>query len=120
MFATVDALLAAGAGVRVHDPMYTDQELSLLGLMPYSFGSEVDVAVVQADHAAYRRLKQGDLPGIKAMIDGRGIVEPRNFQGVTIIYIGRPSCNESVYGGGHYSEPPESAERRQQSGSGSV
>ena len=120
VFATVDALLAAGAGVSVHDPMYTDQELRLLGLMPHSFGSEVDVAVVQADHAAYRYLKRNALPGLKVLIDGRGIVEPRNFEGVTIVCIGRPSYHRYAYGGGHNSEQPESGETGSHPGCGSL
>ena len=58
VFPTVRALVAAGAVVAVHDPMYTDEELEALGFRPFALGTEVDVAVLQADHAAYRDLRE--------------------------------------------------------------
>ena len=63
VFATVDALRAAGAVVSVHDPMYSPEELSGFGWGVYELGRPVDVVIVQADHAEYRSLSIRGLPG---------------------------------------------------------
>jgi hypothetical protein len=51
----------------VHDPLYTDEELQQLGFTPYTLGSPVDAAVLQADHAEYAQL---DVPGARVIVDG--------------------------------------------------
>lgn len=91
VFPLVDALRARGAEVSVHDPMYTDAELERFGWAPYHLGDEVDAAVLQADHAAYRDLSAGDLPGLKAFVDGRRVTDPDRFEGVPHRVIGQPS-----------------------------
>ena len=73
VFATVDALLARGANVTVHDPLYSDDELTRLGFAPATLGDPVDAVIVQADHAEYRDLGPADLPGARVFIDGRRI-----------------------------------------------
>lgn len=88
VFATVDALRAAGANVLVHDPMYSDEELAKFGWDAYHLGEEVDAAIVQADHAEYRQITANDLPGIKVLFDGRRITDPANWEGVTRMVIG--------------------------------
>ncbi|HWU45195.1 MAG TPA: nucleotide sugar dehydrogenase [Humibacter sp.] len=90
VFATVEALKLRGAEVTVQDPLYTDDELMSLGFTPYPAGSSVDAAVIQADHAEYRSLTSGDLPGIRVIIDGRSISSPENWDGVTYRVIGKP------------------------------
>jgi nucleotide sugar dehydrogenase len=89
VFPTVRALAAAGASVGVHDPMYTDQELTALGFTPHRLGSPVDVAIVQADHAEYRSLGGDDLPGVRVIVDGRAVLDAEKFPGVDIRVIGR-------------------------------
>lgn len=89
VFATVDALRAAGADVLVHDPMYTDDELAGFGWTPYHLGTPADVALVQADHAEYRSLAAADLPGVRVIIDGRAILDRARFDGVDVHVIGR-------------------------------
>ncbi|MEO7124589.1 MAG: nucleotide sugar dehydrogenase [Nakamurella sp.] len=89
VFATVDALKAAGAQVLVHDPMYTDDELTHFGWTPYHLGEPVNVAVLQADHAEYRSLSAADLPGVSVIVDGRAILDPSAFPDVDIRVIGR-------------------------------
>jgi nucleotide sugar dehydrogenase len=89
VFATVDALLEAGAQVVVHDPMYTDDELAHFGWAPYHLGEPVNVAIVQADHAEYRSLTAADLPGATMIVDGRAILDAASFPGVDIRVIGR-------------------------------
>jgi len=89
VFAAVEALKARGAVPVVHDPMYTDEELTRLGFVPYHLGEPADAAVVQADHAEYRGLGPADLPGLKAFIDGRHISAAENWPGVQYRLIGK-------------------------------
>jgi nucleotide sugar dehydrogenase len=89
VFPTVTALTAAGAAVSVHDPMYTDDELTALGFTPHRLGTPVEVAIVQADHAEYRSLAGGDLPGVTVIVDGRAVLDAGKFPGVDIRVIGR-------------------------------
>jgi nucleotide sugar dehydrogenase len=83
VFPTVGALESRGARVSVHDPLYSDAELSALGLTPYQAGDGVDAAVVQTDHAAYADLRPADLPGIRVLVDGRRATSPHDWPGVT-------------------------------------
>lgn len=80
---TVAALRARGAQVAVHDPMFTDEELMGQGFTPFHYGEPADAAVVQADHPEYRTLRSEQLPGIKALVDGRNVTEAENWPGVT-------------------------------------
>jgi nucleotide sugar dehydrogenase len=88
VFPLVDALRARGAEVLVHDPMYDDAEIERFGWAPYHLGDPVDAAVVQADHREYAGLGAGDLPGVRAVVDGRGITDPAAFEGVPHRVIG--------------------------------
>ena len=89
VFPLVEALRARGAEVSVHDPMFSDEEIERFGWAPYHLGDEVDAAVVQADHAEYRDLSAGDLPGVRAVVDGRRVTDPGRFEGVPHRVIGR-------------------------------
>lgn len=75
VFDVIQALQAAGATALVHDPLYSDEELRTLDLTPYEPGQPVDGAIVQADHGDYRGLSPADLPGITAIVDGRGVLD---------------------------------------------
>ncbi|USQ81839.1 nucleotide sugar dehydrogenase [Ornithinimicrobium faecis] len=93
VFGTVDALRERGAQVLVHDPMFSDEELTALGWEPYHWtpgqpGEPVDVAIVQADHPQYAELAPADLPGLKLLLDGRRITDPAAFTGVPRLTIG--------------------------------
>lgn len=88
VFPTVAALESRGAQVWVHDPLYSDDELKALNLMPYQKGDEVDAAIVQTDHAAYMKLRASDLPGIRALVDGRRVTSPDDWPGVTHRTVG--------------------------------
>jgi nucleotide sugar dehydrogenase len=87
VFPTVEALRARGAVPYVSDPMYTAEELAELGLPPHR-GEVVTAAIVQADHAAYRDLGADDLPGVKALVDGRRVTDPARWRGVERVVIG--------------------------------
>lgn len=88
IFPTVTALKAAGANVLVHDPMYTDEEITGYGFTPFSIGSKVEGLILQADHSEYKELTSASFPGVKAVIDGRRTMNPSNFPGVDFRVIG--------------------------------
>ncbi len=89
-FALRDALAGRGATVLATDPMFSDDELRGHGFTPWDGASEVDAAIVQADHAQYATLTAADLPGLTAIVDGRGILDAANFAGIPLRRIGRP------------------------------
>ena len=89
VFATVDALTSRGATVLVHDPLYTDDELSRLGFAPYHLGEEVDAVVVQADHDEYRELTPADVPGAAVFADGRRVSSAEKWPGAIYRVIGK-------------------------------
>lgn len=88
----VAELQARGAVPVVEDPLYTDDELRAFGLTPHHLGEPVDAVVVQADHVEYRTLTPADLPGVRAVVDGRAIVSdftPFTARGVSWSVLGR-------------------------------
>jgi len=89
-FGLHDALLARGAAPVAADPLYEDDELRAIGFTPWD-GAGVDAVVLQADHAGYRTLTPTDLPGTRAVVDGRGVLDPAPFAaaGVPLARIGR-------------------------------
>ncbi len=87
VFATVEALRARGATPVVHDPLFEPGELAALGLEPYA-GGRVDAAVLQADHAEYRGFAPADLPGVRTVLDGRGVLDPARWPEVTVVRLG--------------------------------
>jgi hypothetical protein len=89
VFGAVAALTQRGAVPVVHDPLYTDDELTRLGFTPYHLGEPADAAVVQADHAEYRDLTPADLPGITSFIDGRRVSNADAWPGVAYRVIGK-------------------------------
>jgi nucleotide sugar dehydrogenase len=91
VFPTVSALEKSGAKVLVHDPMYTDEEITSLGFTPYKIGQSVDGVILQADHAEYKKLTSSDFPGVKALVDGRRSLASDNFKGVAFRVIGAPA-----------------------------
>jgi nucleotide sugar dehydrogenase len=98
VFPTVAALRAENALVKVHDPMYTDDELRALGFEPYRLGAEVDLAILQADHAEYYDLSSQDLPGVRVVVDGRRVIDAVRFPDATVIVVGKGSqSNQSRF-----------------------
>jgi len=88
VFPTVQALRQRGADVRVHDPLYTDDELRALGLEPFTIGEAADVAVLQTDHADYRTLSPAQIPGVKLLVDGRAASDAALWAGTPRIVVG--------------------------------
>lgn len=93
VFATVEALRAAGADVAVHDPMFSDDELREFGWQPYHVGEDATAAIVQADHPEYRSLTPADIPGIKVLFDGRRVTDPQLWRGTPRLVIGQPALD---------------------------
>ncbi|TDC95503.1 nucleotide sugar dehydrogenase [Saccharopolyspora aridisoli] len=91
VFDAVAALRAHGAEALVHDPLYTPNELEGLGFASYQPGDPVDCAVVQADHDEYRTWSAADLPGVRTVLDGRGVLDPSLWPGVDLLVLGRES-----------------------------
>ncbi|WP_396656710.1 nucleotide sugar dehydrogenase [Microbacterium sp.] len=88
VFPTVAALESRGASVRVHDPLYSDDELRELGFEPYALGGAADLAVLQTDHAGYRALAPADLPGVRLLVDGRNATDADVWTGTPRIVVG--------------------------------
>ncbi len=88
VFATVEALRRRGAVALVHDPLFAAGELAGLGLEPYGAGRPVDAAVLQADHAEYRDFGPADLPGVRVLLDGRGVLDAARWPGVSVVRLG--------------------------------
>lgn len=95
----VKELTQRGAIAVVEDPLYTDAELEQVGLVPYHFGESVDAAIVQADHQEYRALSPEQLPGMRAIVDGRDVVsdiDSFTSAGVAWSVLGRRSSKGLV------------------------
>ena len=92
VFATVRELRRHGAVPIVHDPLYTAAELARLGLLPYCLGEPCDAAILHTDHSMYAVLTPADLPGIRALVDGRAITDPALWTAVPrkVLGIGTP------------------------------
>lgn len=88
VFPTAAALRERGARVLVHDPLYTDEELRDHGLEPYHLGEPADLAIVQTDHADYRTIGAAELPGLRLIVDGRNVTDPRRWTGIPRIVLG--------------------------------
>ncbi|MBV9817433.1 MAG: nucleotide sugar dehydrogenase [Solirubrobacterales bacterium] len=90
-FAVRRELERRGSLAVASDPLYGAEELRSLGFTPWG-GESVDAAIVQADHSSYARLDSSDLPGVRALVDGRGVLDPAVWvaAGVAFRRIGRP------------------------------
>ncbi len=88
VFPMTAALAAAGAVPLAHDPLYSAEEVAALGLTPYQLGEPVDAAIVHTDHAQYRELAASELPGVRALVDGRAITNPELWAGVARVVHG--------------------------------
>ncbi|MCW3040112.1 MAG: nucleotide sugar dehydrogenase [Solirubrobacterales bacterium] len=91
-FGVRDELLARGLVPVAADPLYDAAELSALGFEPWTPGSPVDAAILQADHVQYAALGPQDTPGARVVVDGRGVLDATAFAaaGVPVRRIGRP------------------------------
>jgi UDP-N-acetyl-D-glucosamine dehydrogenase len=88
-FALQRGLEGRGAPPVASDPLYAPEELASLGFTAWD-GTDVDAVIIQADHSEYARPRPEDVPGARAVIDGRGILEasPWNAAGIPVRRIG--------------------------------
>ena len=94
VFPVIERLQILGAHVTVHDPLFSDDELANMGFTPFHRGESADVVVVQADHAEYTQWSPQDVPGATLLVDGRGTIEPQNWEPlVQVLRIGKPSAD---------------------------
>jgi UDP-N-acetyl-D-glucosamine dehydrogenase len=90
VFDLVAELTTRGAIVSVHDPLYTDEELTALGFSPHHLGDSADAAVVHTDHAAYADLARSDLPAVRTVLDGRNMLAEMGGD-VVVTTLGKPA-----------------------------
>ncbi len=85
-----DELLASGARVYGHDPYFDADHLRASGFEPWSFEAptEVQAAVVQAGHEAYRTMDPGAIPGLRLLVDGRNALDAAPFEAAGVAYVG--------------------------------
>jgi nucleotide sugar dehydrogenase len=95
VFDLVAGLRAAGAAVFVHDPLYTDEELSHYGFEAFHLGEAADGAIIQTDHKAYAELQRVDIAGVQAIVDGRNILNQEIKNAIPVLTIGAP-CPSSM------------------------
>lgn len=95
VFAIVAALEAAGARPLVHDPLFTDDELSRMGFTAYHRGDPAECVVVHTDHAEYTQWTASDVPRVQAIADGRNLMDAQNWSGVRFVSLGRPAATPS-------------------------
>lgn len=90
-FGLRDELTARGARPLATDPLYSAGEIAAAGFAPWD-GGPVDGAVLQADHLDYAALAPEQLPGARAVVDGRGRLDRAALEaaGVHVLGIGRP------------------------------
>lgn len=73
--------------ITVSDPLFTDEELQSIGLIPSKSKEAVRGAILHTDHEEYRGLNSSDFPHMEFIIDGRGFLEAKNFEDIRFIPI---------------------------------
>jgi nucleotide sugar dehydrogenase len=88
VYDVVDSLKSRGSIALVQDPIYSDEELGLLGFEVYKLGQPIDGVIVQTNHAEYRDLTANDFPGARAVVDGRRILTEKVSDQIKTLVIG--------------------------------
>ena len=91
VFEIVETLKKHKANVFVQDPMFSSDEIIQLGFNPYQIGEPADAIIVQADHKEYKNITFKNFPGLKTILDGRGITNPANWSEVKYHLLGSTS-----------------------------
>jgi nucleotide sugar dehydrogenase len=90
-FAVVDLLDRAGARVMIHDPLFTADELRAMEATVVDLDSEdalaAEAVVVQAWHREFRELDWRRFRHLRAVLDGRGSVDPARVAEAGAAYI---------------------------------
>jgi UDP-N-acetyl-D-mannosaminuronate dehydrogenase len=88
VFPLVALLKGRGAYVRVHDPLFSADELATLGLDAYRRGEPVEAVVLQADHDEYGSWTVADCPGCRIVVDGRNVLRAEAWLPAQVIGVG--------------------------------
>lgn len=91
VFEIVETLIKHKANVFVQDPLFSSDEIIQLGFNPYQIGEPADAIIVQADHKEYKDITFKNFPGLKTILDGRGITNPANWSDVKYHLLGNAS-----------------------------
>jgi nucleotide sugar dehydrogenase len=75
-----------GGVPKVHDPLYSHQELMNLGLTPAQGLGEADALILQTNHKEYLYLRAEDLPKAEVFLDGRNFA-PEGIRNSSLKYI---------------------------------
>ena len=72
----------------MHDPLFSAAGAgrSRAGAVPRRV-APVDAAVLQADHAEYRTWTPEQLPGVRAIFDGRNLLDPTQWPEVSLVSL---------------------------------
>lgn len=83
-----DELEGRGAKVKLHDPLYDDEEVRSHGFEPGEVDGEV--LILSTAHEPFRHLNFEDLAqrGLKAVVDGRNLWCPEEVCQAGVLYIG--------------------------------
>lgn len=85
----VEALLARGAQVRVHDPLFGQTGVEARG---YTWGDASgdwpEALVLQADHKQYRELLPSQVASVRAVLDGRNFLDRDAWLAAGVAYAG--------------------------------
>lgn len=93
VFALTEALAARGAHVVVEDPLYSNDEIDALGLVPMGpdDAAQAEVVVVHTAHDQVRSTGVASFPNVKTVVDGRGVVDPARWPGTRFVVLGAGS-----------------------------
>lgn len=85
----VDLISKRGGLPLVHDPLYSDEELTKLGLVAHQLGQECDAVILHTNHEEYRNLRAEDLPGATFIADGRNLISEELKSQVKTYVLGK-------------------------------
>jgi len=93
--ALAEVLRERGAVVAGHDPLLSEEAIMALGLVPGAVDGSwpADALVLHAADPAYRAMDPSVIPGVRAVLDCAGALDPDNVAGRGVAYlgIGRPA-----------------------------
>jgi len=83
------ALLGRGATVYVDDPLFSEEELQVLGytLLPTALESKIRVIILQADHHEYQQLDFSRYISCQVVLDGRNALNREKIESLGKCYI---------------------------------
>ncbi len=87
-FALREEIARRGGRPLAHDPFLSGEELRALGFEPCEVPCPADAVVVQAWHDAYRELDLGAFQGLRAVLDGRNVLDRARIEAAGLKYAG--------------------------------